>query len=310
MPALEVTDLVVRYGDITAVDGVSFGVDAGEIVALLGPNGAGKTSTIETLEGFRRPTSGQVRVMGFDPHTHHDAVTAVMGVMLQEGGVYPGIRVQEILNLYAGFFVRPQDPEMLLGLVGLQHRARAMWRHLSGGEQQRLSLALALVGSPQAVLLDEPSAGVDVAGRQLVRDVIRGLADRGTAVLVTTHDLAEAEKISDRIVIMHHGSVVGAGTPKELLTAEPIAEIHFSTSPNLDVIALGAHLHAPVRQIEPGAYVVETDPAPEVIAALTSWLAQQDCTLRDLRAGRQSLEDVFLALTADDHAPERRHAGH
>lgn len=304
VPALEVTRLAVHHGDLVAVDDVSFSVEAGEIVTLLGPNGAGKTSTIETIEGLRRPTSGTVRVLGVDPVADRATVTAQMGVMLQEGGVYPGIRAREILTLYAGFFTAPRDVDDLLDLVGLARRAGSAWRQLSGGEQQRLSLALALVGRPRVALLDEPSAGVDVTGRQLVRDVIRTLATEGTAVLVTTHDLDEAEKLADRIVILHEGSLVATGTPQELLASSPTPEIRFAAPPGIDTVALGGAIDAVVSEVRPGEYLVAAEPSPAVIARITAWLAERDLTLGDLRAGRQRLEDVFLALTeASDATP-------
>src|SRR6478752_8044718 len=197
MPALEVDDLSITYGTIRAVDGVSFSAEAGRVLALLGPNGAGKTSTVEALECYRRPTSGQVRVLGLDPVRNHAAVTPRIGVMLQEGGVYPGIRPLEMLRLLADLYPDADEPEALLERVGLTHRRRSTWRHLSGGEQQRLSLALALVGRPDVVFLDEPSAGVDVSGRQLIRNLVRELAAEGRCVLLTTHDLDEAEKVAD-----------------------------------------------------------------------------------------------------------------
>jgi ABC-2 type transport system ATP-binding protein len=295
--AIEVDGLVVRYGDITAVDGATFDVDHGEVVALLGPNGAGKTSTVETTEGFRRPTAGAVRVLGLDPVADRDQLTPRVGAMLQEGGVYPGIRAIEMLRLTAAFFTDPDDPIELLNRVGLAHRTRSMWRHLSGGEQQRLSLALALVGRPEVAVLDEPTAGVDVTGRQLVRQVVQDLAADGVAVLLTTHDLAEAERVADRVVIIDHGRVAAAGTPAELMSADQNADIRFGAPPGLDTAALGKVLVAKVDEETPGEYRVDAPPTPTNIAAITTWLAERDLPLADLRAGRQRLEDVFLSLT-------------
>src|SRR6478609_1045863 len=165
MPAIEVDELVVRYGSLAAVDGVSFSVDTGEVLALLGPNGAGKTTTVETLEGFRRPSAGQVRVLDGDPIADHEEVVRRVGAMLQNGGVYPGVHPLEVLRLFASYYDNPEDPVSLLERVGLSHRRSTTWRRLSGGEQQRLSLALALVGRPEVVFLDEPTSGIDVAGR-------------------------------------------------------------------------------------------------------------------------------------------------
>ena len=297
VPAIEVDGLVVRYGDITAVAGASFHVDPGEVVALLGPNGAGKTSTVETAEGFRRPDGGTVRVLGLDPVSDHDQLTPRVGVMLQEGGVYPGIRAIEMLELTAAFFADPDAPTELLDRVGLAHRARSMWRQLSGGEQQRLSLALALVGRPEVAFLDEPTAGVDVTGRQLVRQVVQDLAADGVAVLLTTHDLAEAERVADRVVIIDRGRVAASGTPAELMSADQNADIRFGAPPGLDTAALGKVMIAKVDEETPGEYRVDAPPTPTNIAAITTWLAERDLPLADLRAGRQRLEDVFLSLT-------------
>jgi len=295
---IEVRNLVVRYGNLTAVAGVSFSADAGEVVALLGPNGAGKTSTIETLEGYRRATSGTVRVLGLDPATEHDQMTPQIGVMLQAGGVYPGIRPLEMLRLLAAFYPDPEDPAALLDRVGLAHRTNATWRKLSGGEQQRLSLAMALVGKPSVAFLDEPTAGIDVSGRQLIRQVIGELRSAGVCVLVTTHDLEEAEKIADRVVIVDRGHVVAEGTPAELMKSGGSEEIRFGAPTGLDTAALGKSLMAGVDELTPGEYLVHLEATPTNIATLTAWLAERDLPLADLRAGRQRLEDVFLRLTS------------
>ena len=296
-PAVEVDGLVVRHGSATAVADVSFTVAAGEVVALLGPNGAGKTTTVETLEGYRRPSAGQVRVLGLDPVSQAPALLPRIGVMLQAGGVYPGIRPAEALHLFASFFAEPADPEALLDRVGLRHVARSTWRQLSGGEQQRLSLALALVGRPEVAFLDEPTAGVDPAGRQVIRRLVAELRDQGVAVLLTTHELEEAERSADRVVILDRGSVVAAGTPAELMTSGGGEEIRFGAPPRLDTAALAAALGVTVTEASPGEYVVVAPGTPATVAALTAWLAEHDLPLADLRAGRHTLEDVFLRLT-------------
>ncbi len=298
MSAVEVSDLVVDHGSVRAVDGLSFQADAGEVVALLGPNGAGKTSTVEVLEGYRRPTAGSVRVLGLDPVADHGALAPCIGVMLQSGGVYSGIRPLEVLDLFASFYADPADPMELLERVGLAHLRRSTWRQLSGGEQQRLSLALSLVGRPQVAFLDEPAAGVDVRGRQLIRSVVRDLAHDGACVLLTTHDLDEAERTADRVVIIDHGRLVATGTPQELMAGSGSNEIRFGAPPGIDTAALGRVLMAAVSELAPGEYRVEIEASPVNIAALTGWLAEQDLPLADLRAGRHRLEDVFLHLTS------------
>ncbi len=296
-PAVEVDDLTIRYGDHVAVDGLSFRAERGRITALLGPNGAGKTSTVETLEGYRRPSSGTVRVLGLDPAADHGRLVPQMGVMLQAGGVYTGIRPLEVLRLFASYYDDPADPEALLERVGLADRRGATWRSLSGGEQQRLSLALALVGRPQVAFLDEPTAGIDPAGRQLIRRIVADLRDDGVAVLLTTHDLDEAEKLADRVVIIDHGQLLADATPAELMATGQGEELHFGAPGGIDVAALAEHLGAGVTEESPGEYRVATAAAPATVAALTAWLAERDLPLADLRAGRQRLEDVFLRLT-------------
>ncbi|HWH34130.1 MAG TPA: ABC transporter ATP-binding protein [Acidimicrobiales bacterium] len=295
-PAVWVEDLVVRYGATTAVGGVSLAAEAGEVLALLGPNGAGKTTTVETLEGYRRPDGGRVAVLGLDPVADHAEMTRRIGVMLQRGGIYPGIRPREALRLFASFYPRPEDPDELLDRVGLAPVAGSTWRQLSGGEQQRLSLALAVVGRPEVAFLDEPTAGVDPGGRLVVRQVLRDLAARGAAVVLTTHELDEVARLADRVVIIDRGRVMAAGTPAEL-TAGAVEQIRFSAPPGIDCGELAAALGAEVGEPSPGEYVVATAPAPAAVAALTAWLAERDLALADLRSGGATLEDVFLRLT-------------
>jgi ABC-2 type transport system ATP-binding protein len=296
-PTVVVEDLVIRYGDLTAVDGVSFSAAPGEVTVVLGPNGAGKTSTIEHLEGYRRASSGRSSVLGLDPSADHAALTRQVGIMLQQGGIPTGIRPSEVLAQYAGFFDDPRDPVELLRTVGLSDRAGSTYRRLSGGEQQRLSLALALVGRPRVVFLDEPTAGVDLEGRDLIRRVLDDLRDDGVTVVVTTHDLDEAARCADHIVIIDHGRVVADGTPASLMTDGPSDHLLFGAPQDLDVVALSAALGAAVSQVSRGEYRVEASPTPATIAALTAWLAERDLPLADLRAERQRLDDVFRRLT-------------
>ncbi len=302
MAAVEVHALTVRYGDVAAVDGVSFEAQAGAITAVLGPNGAGKTTTMEVLEGFRRPDGGRASVLGLDPRDDHAALTRRMGVMLQAGGVGSGVRVLEALRHAAALYDDSLDPQALLERVGLHGAERRTWRQISGGEQRRLALALALVGRPQVAFLDEPSAGMDPAGRRVLWDVIRGLRDDGVTVLLTTHDLDEAERLADHVVILDHGSVVAAGSPRELMAGSAVDEVRFGAPAGLDTVGLAAHVGAPVTEVASGEYLVEANGSPALVAALTAWLAQHDLPLADLRAGRQRLEDVFLRLVADGEA--------
>ena len=306
MPAVEVDALTIRFDDVTAVDGVDFTSEYGEVTVLLGPNGAGKTSTIECLEGYRRPSSGRVRVAGLDPIREHAALTEHIGVMLQDGGVQVGIRPVEVLRQYAGFYPDPRDPDELLELVGLAHRRRSSFRSLSGGEQQRLSLAMALVGRPTIAFLDEPTAGVDLDGKRLIRGVVSDLRADGVAVVLTTHDLEEAEFLADRIVIIDAGRVVADGSPEELLAGEDAQDFSFRANPGLDVASLSSSLGADVTEHPAGTYRVSTTPSPKLIVAVAEWLAERDVLVGDMRAGRQRLDDVFTRLTGEQSEADTR----
>jgi len=302
MPAVEVNGLTVRYGSTgpPAVDGVDLVADPGEVLVVLGPNGAGKTSTVESLEGYRRPDAGTVRVLGLNPGTQHRALTGRIGVMLQHGGAYPMLGPRRVLRLFADYYPDPVPTEELLDLVGLRSVAATPWRHLSGGEQQRLSLALALVGRPEVAFLDEPTAGVDPEGRLAIRAVVARLKERGVCVVLTTHELPEAERLADRIVILAAGRVAGQGTPAELAAAAAgPPTIVFGAPPGLDVEGL-ADVVGPgtsVSETEPARYRIEGPAAvgPDATAAVATWLAGRGVTLTDLATGR-TLEDVYFEV--------------
>jgi ABC-2 type transport system ATP-binding protein len=302
MSAIEVSGLVVRYGALTAVNGLDLTVEAGQVVTMLGPNGAGKTSTVEVMEGYRSFAAGDVRVLGLNPSTQHRALRSRIGVMLQRGGVYPAMSPNEALRLFASYYDHPEDPGALLERVGLVDAAGTPWRRLSGGQQQRLSLALALVGRPDVAFLDEPTAGVDPEGRVAIRAVVDELRDRGVAVLVTTHELEEAERMADHVVIVDRGQVVAEGTPSELRDSGGGTKIRFGAQPGLALGGLADVVGAPVVEERPGSYVIDTEATPTAVAALTAWLAEHDLPLQDLQAGRERLEEVYLRLTAEHRA--------
>lgn len=293
-------DLRIAYGERVAVDGLSFTAPAGAVTVVLGPNGAGKTSTVEHLEGFRRRSGGSVRVLGLDPQSDHHRLVRQVGVMLQEGGLPAAIRPRELLRQYAGFFEHPLDPDRLLEDVGLAERRSTAVRRLSGGERQRLSFALALVGRPDLAVLDEPTAGVDIVGRDVVRTMVRRLCADGVSVLMTTHDLDEAERVADHVVIVDRGRAVAEGSPAVLTSAGADDRLLFGAPPGIDVSALGSELGAVVVESTPGEYRVELPPSPANVAAVTAWLARHDLPLADLRAGRQRLDDVVRRLTGED----------
>ena len=301
--AIEVAGLEKHYGERRAVDGLSLRIARGEVFGLLGPNGAGKTTTVETLEGYRRPDAGHVRVLGLDPWREGAALRPRIGVMLQEGGLYPGVRPLEMLRLFAAFYPDPDDPERLLDLVGLRDAERTFVRRLSGGQAQRLSLALALVGRPELLFLDEPTAGMDPRARATTWQLVRDLRDSGATVVLTTHQMDEAEHLCDRLAIVDRGRIVTEGTPADLTRAGAGGDLRFATAPGIDLPALAAALHvAPdtVAELRPGEYAVRAAATPELIAELTVWLRDEGYALSELRTARATLEEVFLRLTEEE----------
>ena len=299
MAAVEVEDLAVHYGAVRAVDGVSFSAEFGEITAVLGPNGAGKTSTIETCEGFRVPTSGSVNVLGFIPHKQRTTLHREVGVMLQDGGVYPSARVGETIAQYCRIYDRGVSPTELVDRVGLAHRRNATWRRLSGGEKQRVSLALALAARPRVAFLDEPTSGVDVNGRDEIRSIIRELAADGTAVILATHELDEAERLADRVVLFDHGRIVANATLSALRGSQTI--IRFRSAVHLDHSALARHIGLDVtangEEFSVSFVAVDSSMSGDLVSRISLWLGDNALPLHDLNVGAQRLEDIFRMLT-------------
>jgi ABC-2 type transport system ATP-binding protein len=288
----------MQYGSVRAADGLSFEVARSRVTALLGPNGAGKTTTVETCEGFRRPDQGQVRVLGLDPIRDAKALHPRVGVMLQSGGCYPGARTLEMLDLLAAHAAHPLNTGELLERLGLTHVARTTYRRLSGGEKQRLSLGLAVVGRPELVFLDEPTAGLDVQGRRDTWELIADLRDAGVTVILTTHAMDEAERLADAVVIINRGRLVATGTPAELTASDGEGQLSFRARPGLDLETLLATLPAVTgREGPPGAYLLRGTVDPQLLAAVTSWCAENGVMAQDLRVQQRSLEDVFVELT-------------
>ena len=297
--AVEVVDLVKNYRTVRALAGVSFGVPRQGVTALLGPNGAGKTTTVEICEGFRTADSGRVRVLDLEPRRDSAKLRPRVGVMLQSGGVYPGARGGEMLRHIAALHRNPLDPAALLARLDLTDRADRPYRRLSGGEQQRLSLAMAVVGRPELVFLDEPTAGLDVQARRATWDLIRDLRAAGVAVVLTTHAMDEAERLADHVVIIDEGRVVATGTPHELTSRDAGQHLSFRASTGLDVADLQTHLPAGLEaaEPEPGHYLIRGSVTPDLLVTVTSWCAQQGVLPEDLQTGTRSLEDVFVELT-------------
>jgi len=299
--AVEVRELVKAYNGRAVVNGLTFSVQPGEVFALLGPNGAGKTTTVEILEGYRRADAGSVRVLGLDPSREGALLKPRIGLMLQQGGLFPQITTREALRLFAAFYADAEDPDALLEQLHLGEVAGTRFRQLSGGQKQRLSLGLALVGRPQLVFLDEPTAGMDPQARQATWNVIRTLRDRGVTVLLTTHFMDEAEQLASRVAIVDRGRLVALDSPSALRQGVS-TEIRFGSVPVMPVHAVAAAMALPenaVSRDNDGTLVLRIEPSPARIAQLTAWLATQGALVTELRAGSRSLEQVFLSLTSN-----------
>ena len=297
------------HAPFVAVDGVSLSVRRGELFALLGTNGAGKTSTLEVLEGLAVPSSGTVKVLGRDPARERRLVRPRTGVMLQEGGLPAGLTVAETARMWAGTLSVSRPVPEALALVNLGHRAGVTVKQLSGGEKRRLDLALAILGRPEVLFLDEPTAGLDPESRSRTWRLIRDLLDSGTTVFLTTHYMAEAEDLADRIAIMHRGRIIRSGTPAEVTGAQP-ARISFSLPPGIGEPV--PQLPGSVGIDETGAsggsrrVVIHSQDLQRSLAALLGWAASKEFVLTDLDARSASLEEAFLtvAMSAEDSDQE------
>jgi ABC-2 type transport system ATP-binding protein len=299
--AIVVDNFSKSYGSNRVVDHLQFTVQRGEIFALLGPNGAGKTTTVETLEGYRTPDEGTVRIFGLDPVRQAQALKPRIGVVLQQDGLYPALTACEVLCLFAGYYRRPQNIDTLMERVGLTSAAKVRCRRLSGGQKRRLALAVALVGKPELVFMDEPTAGMDPQARLTTWEIIRDLKNNGVTVLLTTHLMDEAERLADRVAIIDHGRLIALDTPANLTGTQNADIVRFVAPAGLDCTQLAALPSArKVEELRPGSYLVETDTVPVLLAELTAWLRDRNITLSELRVGHGSLEDLFLRLTGSE----------
>jgi ABC-2 type transport system ATP-binding protein len=280
--AIEVHGLVKRYGAIEAVRGIDFGVQRGEVFGLLGPNGAGKTTTVEILEGYRARTEGDVRVLGFDPSKRARDLRARMGVVLQSTGLYRHISVREAVAHWAGFYPHPRDVDEVIELAGLREAQNTRARALSGGQMRRLDFALALVGDPELIFLDEPTTGFDPAARRNAWGVIRSLRALGKTVLLTTHYLDEAAALADRVAIIKDGRILAEGPPSELGVGET------------------SRYRVAWRDSDGEFHERVTDNPTALLAELTTRALARDERLEELSVTRPSLEDVYLELTSDE----------
>jgi ABC-2 type transport system ATP-binding protein len=278
--AVVVSGLRKTYGDVAAVAGIDFEIARGEVFGLLGPNGAGKTTTVEILEGYRARDAGDVRVLGEDPARAGSMFRERIGVVLQSADpVYPVLTVEEVVAVFAGYYRRPRDVGEVIQLVGLDDQRRRRIRELSGGQQRRLDFALALVGDPELIFLDEPTTGFDPAARRQAWETIRGLRELGKSILLTTHYMEEAQRLSDRIAILGSGRIVATGSPQELLSGQSVVEIRFRRD---------------------GEEVVIATPDPtRVLNELTTQALADGVELEGLEVHRRTLEDVYLELTRE-----------
>ncbi len=301
MPAVSVRGLVRSYGSVRAVDGVSFEVDAGEVFALLGPNGAGKTTTIEILEGFRGRDAGEVRVLGIDPGDRRSGrrLRSQLGVVLQELAVEPFLSVRQVLERNAGYYPAPRPVGEVIELIGLAEKADAKVKTLSGGQQRRLDVGLGIVGNPALLFLDEPTTGLDPAGRRTSWELVRKLAVEGTTVILTTHYMEEAEALADQVAIIASGKIVAHGPPASLGGRDQgAATIRFQLPAGL------APADLPVAVVGDGPSVeLQTDRELEALYELTRWALEHEVRLTGLTVSRHTLEDVYLQLTGAD--PDR-----
>jgi ABC-2 type transport system ATP-binding protein len=298
--AIRVRGLRKRYGDVAAVRGIDLTVRTGEIFAFLGPNGAGKTTTVETLEGYRRRDAGEVEVLGSDPARPAAGWRARIGVVLQESQPEAELTVEECVSLYAGYYPRPRPVAETVELVGLADRRAARCGRLSGGQRRRLDVALALIGDPELVFLDEPTTGFDPAARQSAWQVIAGLRDLGKTIFLTTHYMEEAERLADRIAVIAAGRIVAEGTAASLGGRDAKASvIRFTLPPGLSAADLPPAL-ATMVTAGPGGKVEARVPSPlPLLGGLAAWATARNLDLPDLQVLRPTLEDMYLQLTRE-----------
>ena len=296
---IEVQDFKKVYGDFVAVDGISFDVKRGEIFGLLGPNGAGKTSTLESLEGLRAPDDGTLRVAGLDPHSETRQLRNLIGVQLQSAGMPESITPDEAMRFFCAYHaVQPRFD--LLARLGLNEKRKTQFYELSAGQQRRLALALAVAHTPQVLFLDEPTAGLDVASRVELHDMMRELQNQGTTIILATHDMAEAEEMSDRVGILLNGQLVTIGTPMEITaTGAELTKVSVHTANNT-LIDSATTIPAVNQKMSKENYAIffSTDIGPTVSAIIRQIETAND-TLIDLRVERPSLEDRFLEITTN-----------
>jgi ABC-2 type transport system ATP-binding protein len=297
-----VEELLMAYGAKTAVDGLSLQVARGSITAVLGPNGAGKTTTLETCEGYRRPQGGTVRVLGLDPQTQRRELLPRIGVMLQNGGAWSGVRAEEMLRHIAALHAHPLDVQMLVERLGLGSCGRTPYRRLSGGQQQRLALAMAVVGRPELVFVDEPTAGMDPQARRTTWDLLAELRAAGVTIVLTTHYMDEAERLADLVHVIDNGRLIASGTPVELTRGTGGSTIRLVVTepfPPTAPASLRATLGdgADVQAVSEHSLLITGPADASTLAKVSAWCEENAVLPESLTLGRRTLEDVFLQIT-------------
>jgi ABC-2 type transport system ATP-binding protein len=306
MNAIDVRGLAKRYGDLEAVRDVSFSVAVGEVFCLLGPNGAGKTTTTEILEGYRQRSAGEVSVLGLDPSGGARELRERVGIVLQSCGVQTDLTVGELLEMYGRYHRRRRSPDDLIELVELDAKRDTRAATLSGGQRRRLDLALALVGDPDLVFLDEPTTGFDPQARRNAWSTIRTLCELGKTIFLTTHFMDEAQTLADRVAVMREGEIIATGTPEELggRDARP-AEIRFGLPAGVTLEELPP-VPAVERSVDDGRVLIRTDQAVRATAQITAWALEHDVELEHFSVSQPTLEDVYLELTGGVQPAEDR----
>jgi ABC-2 type transport system ATP-binding protein len=306
-PVISIRALRKRYGNHEAVRGIDLEVRRGEIFAFLGPNGAGKTTTVEILEGFRQSSDGQVQVLGANPWRAPSAWRERIGIVLQDSEAEPSLTVRECLCLYAGYYRAPRRVDETLALVGLTEQADQRATALSGGQRRRLDVALALIGDPELIFLDEPTTGFDPSARRAAWEVIAGLRDLGKTVFLTTHYMEEAERLADRIAVIAAGEIVARGTPQTLGDRQLVgARITFAPPSAIQVRDLPAALVGRGEQASDGRIALPSSSVAADLHALSGWALERGLELDELEVRRPTLEDVYLDLTTDDHTTDNQ----
>jgi len=300
-PAIEVTHFGRSYGTTKAVQDLTFSVDDGTILGLLGPNGAGKTTTVEVLEGYLSPSTGTVRVLGKDPFRNQRVLSREVGVLLQEGGIPPRMTARQALGLYTGFYANPVPVEELVDRLDLGRILKAPYRRLSGGEKQRLLLALALIGRPKVLFLDEPTVGVDPEGKVIVRELLSHLRNDGVAMVVTSHELDEIERIVDDVLIIQAGQERARGTVDELCRGFGRGHIEVSLVHECDVDSLARAIGYEIVAENPLVMKIQAEPTPAVMGRLSTELAARSIQAEAIRTVSTSLEQVYLDLVSGAH---------